>query len=448
MTEKQTLPAPMPPEDTAKPGRLDALLASAIRPDVHFLSWLIMGLLAGFLIWSTFARLDEVSVAQGEVVPHAKVKVVQHLEGGIIRRLDVAEGGRVAKNQVLMQLDLGGRGTGRKELTVQRDSLLLRRARLQAEATGAAPDFPKAVADLRPDLVRTERDTMQARRTELEGRRGVIVQQVRQRELQVKELQAKRATVIARLELGRERLRLSKSLLDDGLTPRMDHLQLKREVEGLAGEKTVLDQTVPRAKSAYVEARAKLAGEAERFRREARESLGRLEPEIARVREALEKASERAHRTEIRSPIDGFVKNLRFNTIGGVVRPGEAIMEIVPVGDELVIQARLSPVDRGYVREGQRAIVKISTYDFVRYGSLDGKVARIAADTNTDSASGRPYYEVIVRTDRSHLGAGPGELPITPGMQATVDIHTGARSVLSYLVKPVLKLRHEAFRER
>ena len=170
--------------------------------------------------------------------------------------------------------------------------------------------------------------------------------------------------------------------------------------------------------------------------------------QIARMRETLSEASDRVKRTEIRSPIDGVVKNLRFNTIGGVVRPGEAIMEIVPIGDKLVIQARLSPIDRGYVQEGQKAVVKISTYDFVRYGGLTGQVAQIAADTNTDSATGQPYYEVIVRTDKTFLGDKAGEFPITPGMQATVDIHTGSRSVLNYLIKPILKLRHEAFRER
>lgn len=428
--------------------RLDALVSSVLRRDVYYLSWLIMSVLAGFLIWSTFAELDEVSVARGEVVPHAKVKVVQHLEGGIVRRLDVSEGGHVKKGQVLMQLDLGGHGTSREELAVQLDALILKRARLQAEASGGKPDFPKDVAANRPELLSAERETAQARRAELKGRRGVVIQQVRQKELQVKELEAKRKALVARLKLGKERLQLSKKLLADGLTPRLDHLQLKRDVEEMAGEKTVIDQTIPRAQSELAEARGKLAGETERFRREASEALGKLEPQIAQVRQLLEKASERADRTEIRSPIDGIVKNLRFNTIGGVVKPGEAIMEIVPVGDELVIQARLSPVDRGYVREGQRAVVKISTYDFVRYGSLDGRVSRIAADTNNDAGSGQPYYEVIVRTDRAYLGQGPGDLPITPGMQATVDIHTGSRSVLSYLVKPVLKLRDEAFRER
>ena len=169
--------------------------------------------------------------------------------------------------------------------------------------------------------------------------------------------------------------------------------------------------------------------------------------QIARVNELLNRASDQERRAVIRSPIDGVVKNMRYHTIGGVVKPGEPIMEIVPISDRLVIEAQLNPVDRGYVQEGQRAVVKISTYDFVRYGSLDGVVARIGASTNTDPA-GQPYYQVVVRTNKTYLGDQQGLLPITPGMQATVDIHTGTRSVLNYFIKPVLKLRNEAFRER
>jgi adhesin transport system membrane fusion protein len=282
----------------------------------------------------------------------------------------------------------------------------------------------------------------------MHGRLGVARQKVAQRELEIKELEARQRGVEANLRLGRERLRLSGDLLKSGLTPRMEHLEIQREIESLTGESKVLEQAVPRAKAALAESRAFLEEEREGFRRRAVEELSKNQLQLSRVQESLTEASDRMRRTEIRSPIDGIVKNMRFHTIGGVVRPGEPIMEIVPVGDELVIEARLSPVDRGYVQTGQKAVVKISTYDFVRYGGLDGVVERIGADTNTDTATGQPYYTVIVRTAKTFLGDEAGEFPITPGMQATVDIHTGSRSVLNYLVKPVLKLRHEAFRER
>ncbi len=431
-----------------RPAPLDALRQGNRSPAFRHLAFAVMALIAGFIAWAVFAQLDEVAVASGEVIPIAQVKVVQHLEGGIIQRLDVAEGARVAQDQVLIQLNVGGAGTTREELQVQLDSLLLSRARLKAENDDSTLVFPADIAARRPDLVAAERDTFEARKLGLKSKLGVILQQSRQRELEVKELEARRRAVLANLKLERERLKLSDQLLESGLTPRMEHLEIRREIENLNGEAKVLGQAIPRSKSALAESAARVTEETEAFRRRAIEELNRVELQIARSREGLTEASDRVRRTEIRSPTDGIVKNMRFNTIGGVVRPGEPIMEIVPVGDELVVEARLSPVDRGYVQEGQKAVVKISTYDFVRYGSLDGVVERIAADTNADPNSGQPYYEVVIRTDKTYLGSTSGEFPITPGMQAVVDIHTGTRSVMNYLVQPVLKLRHEAFRER
>jgi adhesin transport system membrane fusion protein len=204
---------------------------------------------------------------------------------------------------------------------------------------------------------------------------------------------------------------------------------------------------VPRAESTLAEAKARYEEEQEKSVRRLIDSLAGVELQIARVDTLINQASDQFRRTIIRSPIDGVVKNMRYNTIGGVVRSGEPIMEIVPVADNLVIEAKLKTIDRGYVQVGQRAVVKILTYDFVRYGSLNGIVERIGASTNVDQ-NGEPYYQVIVQTEKNYLGAEKGLLPIAPGMQATVDIHTGTRTVLNYFIKPVLKLRDEAFRER
>ena len=226
----------------------------------------------------------------------------------------------------------------------------------------------------------------------------------------------------------------------------MEHLALEREVEALQGEIETIDSAIPRARSALAEAQERERELGLTFRREAAEELGKAEVTIERTRELVSKASEQVARTEIQSPIDGVVKNMRYHTIGGG-QGGEPIMEIVPSHEDLVVEARLNPVDRGYVEAGQPAVVKISTYDFVRYGELDGVVELIAPDATLDD-SGEPYFRVVVATDRSYLGAEPGDLLITPGMQATVDIRTGKRTVIEYLIKPILKLRHEAFRER
>ncbi|MFZ9448678.1 MAG: HlyD family type I secretion periplasmic adaptor subunit, partial [Alphaproteobacteria bacterium] len=216
--------------------------------------------------------------------------------------------------------------------------------------------------------------------------------------------------------------------------------------ERLDGELAVTMQQIPRAEAAIAEMRERIKEEQVKFQRQAYEELGRVEATIQRTRELLADAVGQRVRTEIRSPSDGVVKNVRYTTVGGVVRAGDPIMEVVPADDTLVVEARLNPVDRGYVREGQRAVVKVTAYDYVRYGALEGKVALIAADSTTEN-SGGVFFRVVVET-QGHLGEKPGDYPVVAGMQASVDIHTGARSVIDYLVRPVLKLRHEAFRER
>jgi adhesin transport system membrane fusion protein len=427
--------------------RLTALVAKHPLPTWRVPARLIMALLAAAIIWSYFARLDEVAVAAGEVVPKGNVRVIQHLEGGIIEKLDVREGDAVAAGDPLVRLDLATSGLNRDELQARLDGNILTRARLEAEANGTEPVFPPDVAKRRPSIVEAETKAYHARMRELEATLRVLREQVNQRGLEVEELEARRKAVATNLTLARERLKMSGSLLSQGLTAKMEHLKLRAEVEGLEGQLETLKPALPKARAAEAEVHERLEQETTRFQRKVQEDLGRVEQEIARVDELLHQATEQGLRAQIRSPLDGVVKNLRFHTIGGVVRPGEPIMEIVPSTERLVVEAHLSPVDRGYVEVGQEATVKVSTYDFVRYGGLDGKVVLIAPDTTT-GPNGTAYFRVVVETTKTYLGDREGVLPITPGMQAVVDIHTGSKSVMQYLIEPVLKLRHEAFRER
>ncbi|MFQ5783271.1 MAG: HlyD family type I secretion periplasmic adaptor subunit [Alphaproteobacteria bacterium] len=426
--------------------RLDDVVA---RTPARFrrLAWLVMAFLVAIGVWAYFAELEEVAIAVGEVVPQGQVKVIQHLEGGIIEAIQVVDGDRVKAGDPLVQLDLTASGAGREELAVRLDSLLLTRARLLAEANGVAPAFPEKMAADRPELLEAERQAYQARQDELASSLRVLKEQARQRELAIAEMKAKRAAVTRDLEFAREELAMSQELVKDNLTPKIDHLKLQREAEQLEGELRTLEAGIPRAQAAIAEARERLKEERLKFRRVALDQLSKTDLAIAQTRETLARATDQVLRTEIRSPIDGVVKSLRYHTIGGVVRAGEPIMEIVPTGDNLVVEARLNPTDVGYVRVGQRAVVKIGTYDFVRYGSLDGEVIFLSADSHTD-AEGGAYFRVVARTDKTYLGDAPGDLPIAPGMQATIDIHTGRKSVLNYLLKPVLKLRSEAFHER
>jgi len=427
--------------------QLDAMLLDQPLPSWRSLAWVVMILLAAAFLWANFAQLDEVAVTPGEVIPQGKVKVIQHLEGGIIQRIYVTEGAVVQAGDPLVLLDLATAGVNRDELQARLDGELLRRARLAAELDGSDLRLPSDASNRHPNLAEAERKGFRTRLRSLDTTLGVLKEQLRQRQLEVEELLSRKRSVTNNLALARERLKMSRSLLSEGLTAKMEHLKLRAEVEELQGELQSLEPAVPRARAAVAEAEQRLSAGSNTFQQEAQENMGQTEQAIAQLEEILAEATKQNLRAEIKSPINGVVKNLRYYTIGGVISSGEPIMEIVPTADNLVIEAKLNPTDRGYVSEGQPAMVKISSYDFVRYGGLEGTVTHVAPDSST-AKNGVPYFRVIVTTDKTYLGQQEGQLPITPGMQATVDIHTGRKSVLEYLIKPVLKLRNEAFRER
>ncbi len=427
--------------------QLDDLLDQHEAPGWRTVAYAIMSLLALFLLWSLFAHLDEVAIAPGEVVPQGRVKTIQHLEGGIIDELYVREGDTVREGTPLVQLDLAGTVTNVEELQVRLDGLLLRKARLEAEANTTPLDLPTDVGANVASIVAAEQQAYDARQRELNSTRAVLEGQAVQRSQDVKEVEVRLNAVRISLGLARERLAMSEDLLKDKLQSPMEHLQIESEVESLEGEVAALSEALLRARAALAEAQERIQELDLRFAREAREQLGETEVSIARTRELLETANDQQTRTTIRSPITGVVKNMRYATIGGVVRPGEPILDIVPSEDTLVIEARLNPMDRGFVQAGQPATVKIDTYDYARYGGIDGKVVSVAPDS-TVPENAPPYFKVIIETTKPWLGEREDGYLISPGMGATVDIQTGTKSVMDYLIKPVLKLKNEAFRER
>lgn len=433
---------------SATKDRLNELLTTHPVPTWRHAAWPVMGIIVLGFIWANFAKLDEVAVAPGEVIPLGKSKTIQHLEGGIIQDIFVKEGDLVRTGQTLMQLDLGSGGANIQELQARQDSEILTRARLEAEATGKeTPEFPPEVMARAPDEAGAQLQAFNARKRQLSAGLAILEELVKQRKLEVQELEARLRAVENNLKLTRERFKISEELLASGLTSRVDHLQLGAEVENQQGELRTIQASIPRARAAVSEAEQRVGEDEVRFRREAQDELNKTEQSISRIRELLNKAQEQGVRAEIKSPIDGVIINLAFTAVGNVIKPGELIMEIVPTGENLVIESRLRPTDRGYVAVGQSALVKISTYDFSRYGGLEGHVTLVAADTSTDE-KGIPYFRVVVQPDKTYLGKTEGGLPIMPGMEATVDIQTGQKTVMDYLIQPVLKLKDEAFRER
>ena len=409
--------------------------------------WVISILIFILIGWSFFAKLDEVAIAIGEVVPQDQLKVVQHLEGGVVEEILVREGDPVQAGDLLVRLKLGASAVNMSEIEAAIDGFQLTRMRLEAEAQRREPEFDPEMVARRSDLAESELAIYEARLDELARRTAVTKERIRQRRLEYDELIAHRDALQRDFGLGQERLQMSSELVEEGLTPRMEHVSLQAEISKMEGELDVMKASLPRASAAIKEAEAELAEEREAYTRRAIEELGEVRRRINTLAETLNTASDQDKRTDVRAPIDGVVKTLRFNTIGGVVQPGEAILDIVPKSDQLVVRAKLDPKDRGYVIEGLPARVKVSTFDYARYGDLDGKVELIAASTDM-TQDGVPYYNVVVRTEKTYLGDEAGQYEIQPGMQATVDIHTGKRTVMDFLIRPVLKLRHEAFRER
>lgn len=431
----------------AGPSELDRLLDSFLFPTMRVVLWLISLLILLLLVWSFFAELDEVATATGEVVPQGQVKVIQHLEGGVVEKILVEEGSKVRAGDLLMQLKLGASAVNRQEALAALDAISLSESRLIAETNGTNPLFDKVIAARRPELAQNELSIYHSRQDEQDKRIRVDKEKLNQRLLELQELQTRQKASKRDLSLSKQKLEMSGTLLEQGLMAKMDHLSLQTEVSKMEGDVAAMESSIPRAQAAVQEAQAQLAGEQDAYKRRANEELAEVRRKKNAFSETLNTASEQANRADITAPIDGVVKTLRFNTIGGVVRPGEPIMDLVPESEELLIQAKLDPKDRGYVMVGQPAEVKVSTYDYARYGGLDGEVERIGA-TSDMTQQGVAYYTIVIKTKKNYLGSKKGEFDIQPGMQAIVDVHTGKRSVIDYLVRPILKLRHEAFRER
>ncbi len=435
---------PLPP---ALP--LDAYLRMPPASLAMKIARLGMGLLLVALLWASLSKVEEVATATGEVIPQEQIQSVQHLEGGIVEEIFVREGTRIVKGEPLLQLNMSNFTANKEEILVELESLRLKRVRLMAEAERENTlQWPEELKNTRIRLRETEKRAFDINHAKRESILASLRELIQQKELDVTQLQAERNSIARNVSVLESKLNISHNLLKDKLIPRIEHLQLESEAEEQRGRLQVLNISIPKSKAALAEAQEKLKMQELDFQTQAQEELSQVELDIARKTEMLGRATDQVQRTTIKSPITGIIKSLHSKTLGGVIKPGEVIMEIVPESDNLVIESKLNPNDIGFVKVGQDALVKMNTYDFTRYGGLRGKVIDVSAGSYVDEATGQTYFKVVIRTDKNHLGLEKTQLPITPGMQAVVDIKTGHKSILSYLLKPVLKITNEALRER
>lgn len=425
---------------------LDQLLQQEGQPRWRRLELRFMLIALAFLVWAYFAQVDRVVTAMGKVIPSDKVKVVQHLEGGIIEKLYVRENQQVKAGEPLMELDLATGGANIEEMRARLGSLEYAKARLLAEINMASLDAFEGVEASLTESAQAELFTYLTRMDELKETSASLRDQQRQAEKRVSELNARLASQQSSLSLAREQLAISESLIKDKLVSQIEHNERRSAVSQLLGDIASTREAIQGAEAQVAQAQSREREETARFRRRASDELGEVERRIASLTQELAKADEQETRATIYSPIDGFIKNVKYQSVGNVVKAGEAVMEIVPENERLVVEARLSPSDRGFVVENQEALVKVSAYDFYRYGGLIGRVEAIAADTTVEQDNTQ-YYRVVIVTDKGYIGEDPSAMTISPGMVGEVNIKVDTQSVLWALIRPILRIKQEALQE-
>ena len=399
------------------------------------------------LVWAACSRIDELTVGDGRVVPASYVQVVQNLEGGIISEIPVHVGDLVRKDQVIMRLDETRFASSVGESRAKNHALIAKVARLQAEATGSPLQMPAALMQEAPLIAKDELALYQSRQRELDAGLGILRQQLDQRGQEITEKTARLKQLTESYELIGQELQMSQRMQKEGLIAEVEALRIQRQHSDIRGEMDATRLAIPRLDAQRGEARTKLEGATAKFRADAANELGLAKAELAGTSANSFALEDRLARTTVRAPLNGIVKSIKINTIGGVLQPGMEVMEIVPIEDRLLIEAKVKPADVGFLRPGQSALVKITAYDYSVYGGLDGQVETISADAVT-TEKGDSYYLVRIRTPKNSLGTPEKPLPIIPGMLASVHIRTGEKSILSYLIKPISKAKTEALRER
>jgi adhesin transport system membrane fusion protein len=397
-----------------------------------------------FLLWATFGEVDELTKGDGKVIPSRQLQVVQSLDGGIVSGIEVKEGDTVKEGQVLIKIDAIRFVSTFNESRATYLALLAKAARLQAVASGSAFVPPPEVQKENPALVDQERTVYLNRKAELDGQIGIAREQLTQRTHELGEAQARREQAQRGYELTARELEMTKPLIKSGAVSDVELLRLERDVARYSGEADQAKSQITRLQAAINEAQRKVHEVELEFKNQARNELADTQAKINSLAAGSEALSDKVKQADIKSPVNGTVKRILYNTVGGVVQPGKDVVEIVPLEDALLLEARVSPRDIAFLHPGQHANVKLTAYDFTIYGGLAGTLEHIGADSVVDE-KGNAFYIVRVRTERPNFGAN---LPIIPGMVAEVDILTGKKSILSYLLKPVLRAKQYAMTER
>ncbi|MFP8965957.1 HlyD family type I secretion periplasmic adaptor subunit [Pokkaliibacter sp. CJK22405] len=405
--------------------------------------WSIICLIIVAIAWAYFAKLDEITRGQAKVIPSNQLQTIQNLEGGIVSEILVKEGQKVSKGDVLVRIDATRFNASFQENVQKKNALEAKIARLQAEVNGK--DFvPKGDSE----YWKQEQNFFEIRQRGLKESLSTLEYQVEQKQRELEEARTKLGQQQRSYGLILKELNITKPLAEKGVVSEVDLLRLQRDANDAAGEISGLKVAIPRLQAAVDEAKQKMEEQKVAFKQDAQKDLNDAIAQYRPLEEMQGALQDQVKRTTVRAPVDGIVQRILVNTVGGVVQPGMDIIEIVPTDENLLIEAKIRPSDIAYLHPGQMAQVRFTAYDFATYGGLKAELINISPDTVKDEEDRESYYIVRLRTLENHLGKGDEKLPIIPGMTATVDIKTGKKTVLDYLLKPVFRAKETALRER
>ncbi len=409
--------------------------------------WLVALFFATFFIWAALANIDEVTRGDGKVIPSQQIQVVQNLEGGILSKLHAQVGQVVERDQLLLEIDKTRFSAPYMESRASYLALKAQIARLEAETRSVPFAVPEEVAKEKPEIGNREQQLYTARKQRLAAKLQMLEEQYNQQRQELAELKSKLNELTRTAGLLQKELSMTRPLVAQGAVSEVEVLRLQRQSSEMSGNIEATRLAIPKAESKIAEAKKALEEEQLNFHNTARAELNEAYTKLESVSASSVALADRLERTAVRSPVRGTINQIKVNTVGGTIQPGMDLVEIVPLEDTLLVEARIKPSDIAFLRPNQQAKVKFTAYDFTIYGGLEANLEQISADSITDK-QGNDYYLVRLRTRQNYLGTKDRPLPIIPGMVVSVDILTGKKTILSYLLKPVLRAKHMALRER
>lgn len=411
------------------------------------LLWTMVLFIIIAICWAMWAELDEITRGDGEIIPSSQLQVIETLEGGAVSEILVKEGDIVEKGQVLLRIDDIRFSSSLKENQVRQFELIAKAARLRAEADNVEFVSPEGFPAEYQSMIEQESFLYSTRKEEMMAGLAGLQQQVSQRGQELKAAKSQEGQLKRSYSLLKRELDITRPLLSEGVISEVEFLRLKRQLNDLQGELSGVRLNIPRIESTLQETKENLGGAKLQFRNEALRELNEVGAEISRIKQSLTGMNDRIDRAEVKAPVKGTVKQLLVNTVEGVVQPGDELLNIIPWEDTLLVEARIRPSDIANIVPGQKAVIKVTAYDFSIYGGVDAKVIFVSASTILDE-EGQSYYLVRLETAQPFIGAVSAELPLMAGMTVGVDILTGKKTVMDYLLKPVLKAKNRALTER